>query len=208
MIRRHLQVVTALLLACAAFAACSNSAPPPPRAFVLATLGAARDTSGNNLCQAFNSAKAVLNIGTNTGTNPTRVNDGDQNAGATVNVSCSVDGSFEVSLFAGQGGSQGGSVQIAGHVDKGGSQGLVGQLVTQGLTYRQNANESGGCTVAFKYMGGDVPDPTPISQGRIWAHISCLKMANQDGHVVKLMDMTSVPEVCAGEVDFIFENCS
>jgi hypothetical protein len=205
---RHLQVVTTTLLACASFAACSGSQPPAPRAFVLATLGAARDTSGNNLCQAYNSAKPVVTIGTNTANSPVRVNDGDQNAGGTVNVRCAVDGSFDLDLFAATGGSFAGSLQIAGHIGPMGGSGLFGQIVAQGLTYSQKADANGGCSITFQYMGGPVPDPVPISQGRIWAHVSCLQMLSQDGHMVMFMGGGSAQEACGGEADFIFENCS
>jgi hypothetical protein len=201
---RHLQVVTTTLVACAAFAACSGAAPPPARAFVQANLGASRDANGNNLCNSANAQRAVLNIGTSTGMNPTRVNDGDQNAGGTVHVQCSVDGGFDVVLGATLGGSQGGIFQVAGHVDaKSGGQAISVNLTAQSSSYAET-----DCTISFLFAGGAVPDPAPISQGRIWAHTSCPKMANQDGHVVKLMDGTSPGEVCSSEVDFIFENCS
>jgi hypothetical protein len=203
---RAVRTVAGLAFAAsAALAACTN-APPPSKTFVLASLAASQDPNHNNLCN-FNSARSVLQIGTNTGTDPTRVGDGAMQMGAaTVNVTCTVSGSFDVSLNASLGGVQGGSLIIAGHVDgSSGGQNIHAVLTSpnSGGTFSQDT-----CTIAFTYGGGPVPQTPPIAPGRIWAHLSCPTMVNMSGQFVHLMDGTTPQETCTGEVDFIFENCS
>jgi spore coat protein U-like protein len=205
---RAVHPITGLAFAaCAALAACTN-APPSSKAFVLASLAASQDPNHNNLCN-FNSARSVLQIGTNTGTDPTRVSDGATQMGAaTVNVTCTVTGSFDVNLTASLGGVQGGSLIISGHVDgASGGQNIHASLTSpsSGGTFSQDNNM---CTIAFTYGGAPVPQTPPIAPGRIWAHLSCPAMKNGSGQFVHLMDGTTVPETCDGEVDFIFENCS
>ena len=119
-------------------------------------------------------------------------------------MACSVNGGYDVSLDASLGGAQQGRLQVTGHVDaSSGGQSIHGVLNLSAGSYAET-----DCTIAFTYQGGPVPDALPIQHGRIWAHLSCPKMLNQDGHVVRLMDGTSVTETCSSEVDFVFENCS
>jgi hypothetical protein len=189
-----------------------------PQAFASVSLGAYYDPNhnGQNTCASYMSLREVFAIGSATGTcNPTtgvcngtgltRVRDGDSQSGGTiVNVKCSVTGGYDVALQASLGAT--GTLGIFGHVDpNAGGQGLSGDITYQGSEYQA----TNSCTVTFTYSGAPVPESPPIARGRIWAHLSCPQMGdpNMVRHVT-LMDMSLVPEVCDGEVDFIFENCS
>jgi hypothetical protein len=202
---------------CTLLSACSNS-NGIPQTFDDVFLGAYYDPNHimQNTCASFKSLKEVFSIGTATGncnaqtnvcngTGPVRVADGaSQSGGATVNVKCSVTGSYDLSLNASLGST--GTLQINGHVDgKSGGTMLSGDIAYEGNDY----TASGNCSAAFTYGGDPVPQNPPIASGRVWAHLSCPQMVDPQGlrHII-LMDGTQVPEVCDGEVDFIFENCS
>jgi hypothetical protein len=205
------------LALCAALSACTGNTATP-QAFASVNLGAYYDMvnhNGANTCKSYMSLREVFAIGTATGncdpktgvcngTGPVRVKDGEsQNGGAPVNIRCTVNGNYDVNLEASLGNT--GTLSIVGHVDAtAGGKGLSADIGYQSTHYSGN-----DCTVTFMYGGMDVPQHPPVASGRIWAHLSCPQMGDPDGvrHVV-LMDMSLVPEVCDGEVDFIFENCS
>ena len=201
----------------ATIGACSNG-NGTPQAFASVSLGAYYDPNHNmqNTCNSFKSITEVFSIGTATGncdpktgvcngTGPVRVKDGDsQSGGATVNVKCSVTGGFDINLQASLGAR--GALQIFGHVDgNSGGTGVSADITYEGSDYQANAN----CTVKYTYGSDSVPENPPVAHGRIWAHLSCPQMGDPSGvRQVILMDMSQVPEICDGEVDFIFENCS
>jgi hypothetical protein len=225
MTRRHLFLRHALRFAlaapafalCASIVACTGS-QGTPQVFASVSLGAYYDPNHNmaNTCNSFKSISEVFSIGTATGTcdpktglcgntGPVRVKDGDtQGGGATVNVKCSVTGGFDINLQASLGSR--GSLQIFGHVDgTAGGQGVSADIAYAGSDYSANGN----CSVAYMYASMPVPQNPPIAPGRIWAHLSCPQMGDPSGvRQVGLMDGMQVPEICDGEVDFIFENCS
>jgi hypothetical protein len=63
------------------------------------------------------------------------------------------------------------------------------------------------CTLAPTYEGTTIPATPPfIAPGRIWSHLSCPKMASTMGHS-KVINGTTVTEMCDVEADFLFENC-
>ncbi len=191
-------LVTALALV-----SCSSAPPPPPDAFVNLTLGPHVDMAGNNLCSNA-TVTPVLLIGTSTGgAGPHIQADGSQNGNGNVSVSCTVRGSFDVSLTAALGGTIGGSMEISGHVtaSNGGSN-INASFTSNGLSYSET-----DCTIAFTYNGAPVPTKPPIAGGRIWAHLKCPSMANP-AHQQRLADGSQVSETCDGEADFLFDNCN
>jgi hypothetical protein len=203
---------------CVAISACTGS-QATPQVFASVSLGAYYDPNQNmqNTCKSYMSLREVFSIGTSVGTcDPTsgtcggnsimRVKDGDSQAGgATVNVKCSVSGGYDINLQASVGAT--GTLSVFGHVDgMSGGQGLSGDITYVGSEYQANNN----CTVTYMYAGSPVPQRPPIAPGRIWAHLSCPQMGdpNRIRNVTLMNSTTPVPEVCDGEVDFIFENCS
>jgi hypothetical protein len=194
------------LLASSALVACSSK-PQAPDAFVFATVN--QSSIDHSACNV-SSQQTALSIGTATGTDPTRVSDGEQqNGAATVHVTCSVTpsgGGFDIKLVVEQEGLNGGSLTITSPPGKG----AVSQQGGMGVTgvFQSDANGSYSetdCTIAYTYGYPPAPVPvdTPISAGRIWGHLSCPK-ANLAG-VGTLPDGGS--QFCDAEADFIFENC-
>jgi hypothetical protein len=192
----------------------SDGGQPRAMAFVSATVGPYYDPNFNrqNTC-SLASAKQVLSVGTAAGigvcsNGPVAIASGDLQAdGATIAVRCAVtpaNGGYLLDLQATLGAT--GSVSIFGQVDAmSGGQGVSGDITYQGSEYQANNN----CTVTYMYAGAPVPQHPPIAPRRIWAHMSCPQMRDPNGvsHVV-LANMSIVPEVCDGEVDFLFENCA
>jgi hypothetical protein len=115
-----------------------------------------------------------------------------------------VTGGCDINLQASLGSR--GSLQIFGHVDgTSGGQGVSADISYSGTEYQAHGN----CSVTFTYLSMPVPENPPIAPGRIWAHLSCPQMGDPSGvRRVILVDMSQVPEICDGEVDFIFENCT
>lgn len=210
--QRGLRAAGLALPACTAVAACSNSPPPPPDTYVNATLGPARDANNNNLC-SFSSQKSALAIGVvdmNSGAakTPLPQADGSSQAGAGVNVQCSVTGGFDVSLeavLAPSSANGGGSLVISGHVDPDNG----GSSITSSLNSQDVGGNFGSsaCTITFKYLGGSIPTSPAITAGRIWAHLSCPTMQSTDLKSV-MIGTTQVVETCDVEADFLFENCA
>ena len=190
------------LLACLALIACSSAPPPPPHTFVSLTLGQHLDANQNNLCSNATSQPALV-IGTSTGGAPQIKANGSQQPNGNVSVSCTVRGSFDVSLTAALGGAVGGTLVMSGQVtaSSGGSN-ISASFTSNGASYTEP-----DCTIAFTYEGAPVPTSPPIAAGRIWAHLACPSMTNPS-HLKKLADGSQVPEVCDGEADFLFDNCS
>jgi hypothetical protein len=199
---RH--AVSPALVTALALVSCSSAPPPPPDTFVNLKLGPHVDMAGNNLCSNA-TMTPVLVIGTATGSVPQIQADGSQNSGGggNVSVSCTVRGSFDVSLTAALGGTTGGTLDISGHVtaSDGGSN-INASFTSNGLSHSET-----DCTIAFMYNGAPVGTKPPIAGGRIWAHLKCPSMANP-AHQQRLADGSQVSETCDGEADFLFDNCN
>lgn len=194
------------LAATCALAACSNNSPQPADAFVNATIS---PTMANPQICNVGSQTAMLQIGTSTGDNPTRVNDGDtQNGAQKVQVSCTVSpsgGGFDIKLQATENGV--GTLIITsppgqGAVTDQGGQNITGVWESQvNGTYRES-----DCTISYNYNGGSIPDSPPVAAGRIWAHLSCPN-AQIGGVTAMLPDGGVTDKTCDNEADFLFENC-
>ena len=197
-----------LLAASAVAAACSSTKPAAPDAFIQATVGPG-PTTPNSVCH-LGTVQPWLDVGTATGNDPTRVTDGDNQAGSTVHVACTVATSgsgFDINLNATQEGLQGGSITITspsgqGAVTTSGGSGITAVFQSgQNGTFRDN-----NCTLSYEYQGSTVPDQPPVAAGRIWAHISCPN-AQVQGQTVQAPDGGTENRTCDGEADFLFEQC-
>jgi len=198
----------ALVATCAAVSACSSNHPAQPDAFIQATVGFGTE-SGPQVCN-FGSVQQWLDIGTPVGGKPTTVQDGQSQAGSTVNVSCTVSTSgdgFDISLAATQQGLTGGSVIITspagqGAVTQSGGSNISASFESESYgTYRED-----DCTISYLYQGETVPDMPPVAAGRIWGHISC-PTAQVSGKTVTLPDGGTQNVQCDAEADFLFEQC-
>jgi hypothetical protein len=197
----------ALLAACATVSACSNNPAARPDAFVAAIVGPGSNGPACNL----GTFQQWLDLGTNTPDKPTTQQDGSNQAGSSVSVSCTVATSgngFDIDLNATQEGLSGGSLTISspsgtGAVTQSGGSGITGVFQSgQYGTYRET-----DCTISFSYNSGMVPDQPPIAGGRIWAHISC-PTATQSGKTTNAPDGGTESVTCDAEADFLFEQCS
>jgi len=199
----------ALLASCAAAIACNSNQPAAAQAYVDATIGNGSQVIG--LCNFAGARQTVVGIGVATGSNPTRVKDGDTQSGSyQAHITCTVTPSgngFDVSLNATLEGPQGGSITIQsppgqGAVTTNGASGVTGvfQAANSG-SYREN-----DCTITYTYNGGPVPDSPPIAAGRIWGHISC-PTATDSSQTTTGHDGGSSDVMCDGEADFLFEQC-
>jgi hypothetical protein len=196
------------LLAASVAVACSGTKPAAPDAFIQASVGPG---GGNSVtvCQ-LGTVEPFLSIGTATGDSPTRVTDGNQQAGSTVHISCTVATSgsgFDINLNATQEGLQGGSLTITSP----GGQGAVTTSGGTGITAVFQSGQNGtfrstSCTVSFQYQGLTVPDDPPVAAGRIWGHISCPD-SEVSGQTVPAPDGGTENRTCDGEADILFEQC-
>ena len=196
------------LLAASATAACSNNPAPVPLAFIAATVGVGPQ-SGPMLCN-LGTVTPWLDVGTAVGggMTPTTQADGSNQAGAKVDVACTVSTSgngFDINLNVTQEGTNGSSVTITsppgmGTVTQSGGTGITG--VFESGTYGKYRETD--CTIAFTYMGETVGQ-TPLAAGRIWGHISC-PTAEISGQTV-MVDGGTQDVQCDAEADFLFEQC-
>lgn len=194
------------LTATCALAACSNNSPQPADAFVNATIS---PTTANPAICNTGSQTAMLQIGTSTDGNPTRVNDGDtQNGAQKVQVSCTVTpsgGGFDVKLQATENGV--GTLIITSPAGQGAVTDQGGRNITGVWESQQNGTyRESDCTLSYTYNGSPVPYNPPIAAGRIWAHISCPN-AQIGGVTRQLADGGTTDVTCDNEADFLFEHC-
>lgn len=198
-ILRHSALPT--LLAAAITPACSNN-QAPAKALVVSYL----QQSSAAQCP-FASRQPWLQVGVETGSDPTLVADGDPQAGGNVSVNCSVhpDGSgFDINLNASLSGLMGATVYVASNspVTSMGGMGITGTFEGMGgLNFT-----SDNCVLTYVYENGPIPNSPPIAPGRIWGHISCL-----DAHSNRVSNVDpdggTTPQSCDGEADIIFTNC-
>lgn len=208
MVLRILSTWAPLLAASSVAVACSSTKPAAPDAFVQATVGPGNGDS-SSVCQ-LGTVDQFLNIGTATGDNPTRVTDGNQQAGSTVHISCTIatsGGGFDINLNATQEGLSGGSLTITSPSGQGAVTTSGGTGITAVFESGQDGTFRGtNCTLSFSYQGGTVPDQPPIAAGRIWGHISCPD-SEVAGQTVPAPDGGTENRTCDGEADILFEQC-
>jgi hypothetical protein len=195
----------ALGAACIAVGACSNNNPQAPDGFIAATI---TEGSVPGLCP-FASQQTWLDVGVDTTGKPQTVQNGNQNAGATVDVTCTVSAvgnGFDVILSISQGGLQGGSVTVASASGQGAVTASGGTVSGTFESESQGAYRDSACTITYTYMSMPVPDSPPIAAGRIWGHLSCPN-AVIDGQFGVGADGGPVAKTCDGEADFLFEQC-
>jgi hypothetical protein len=189
------------------FFGCSNK-PPAAEAYVSAAI-----IDGNNsalLC-GFTTDFTIVSVGKTIlfpqqgqlPVSPTK--DGDFSPGAGVaHVACTVNGSspFNVQLSVSVDGM--GSFSAFGKVDSSGN----GTGIIASFTSVNNGTfRASNCTVSPMYMNGAVPiQGSPVSGGRIFAHIDCPSAINM-GQSGIADDGGVAPKTCDGHADFLFENC-
>jgi hypothetical protein len=206
MIRRILRHAAWPALSAAAITSACSSKPAPADAFAATSL-----QPGSQPGCSFAQQTSVITVGVATGTEPTTVQNGGSQAGGQVTVSCTVhpdSGGYDIDLHVELVGR--GSMHVystaAGAVTSNGGMGLSATFTADVQGTGQTYTAMTDCTLTYMYMGGQVPNSTPIAPGRIWAHISC--PAAQATSNVLLPDGGTVPQACDGEADFLFENCS
>lgn len=196
---RH--AVCAMLFLPAGLVSCSNSPPVPPDAFVNATIAASHPNNTQQNTCLYGSPHVVLGVGTGTGGGlPKTVDDGGNQAGAGVHISCTVSGNH-VNVQASMGGMMGGTLTVAGPAD--GSKTVAGDLV--GATDGEFSESD--CSISLSFQFNATTQQGFASGGRVWAHVSCPTMVNMTGTVVMLANNMQVMETCDGEFDILFENC-
>jgi len=184
----------------AADGALAEDATVPADAYVNATLGPG--DLGLPCPFAGPTEAVLLGVATTPTVKPTTVRDGSPNGGGVVNVACDVSAGFSIALDAATSSVSPSSIAISGAVDAtAGGQDLSVSITTEGVTWTSQA-----CALRYVYEGGAVPASPPIAPGRVWAHVSCPTMAPDNGEMVPV-DGQNEPAQCAGEVDFVFENC-
>jgi hypothetical protein len=181
-------------------APCAFSQGPckAPDAFVNAEILPASSAS----CP-FTSTQTWLEVGIPGATKPTTIVDGGQQNFVTVRVTCSVvpvGTGFDIALSILEQDANGYGLTIrsqagVGAVTSAGASGIEVDWVSAKLSASQS-----DCTLQFTYGTLPVSSPTPVAAGRIWAHVSCPQAA--------FASDASIPPVCDGEVDFLFENCA
>ncbi len=203
---RHVAWV-ALGASCVAAVACSNNSPQSPDGFVAATMGVG-PMSPSTVCN-FGTVTPWLTIGTATGGKPTTVQDGAQNAGANVSVTCTVSAvgnGFDVVLNIVQQGPQGGSITLSSPKGQGAVTASGGTVSGSFESASLGDFSSDNCTISYTYQGSTVPDSPPIAAGRIWGHVSCPTAQNSSSMVMS-PDGGYEARQCDGEADFLFEQC-
>jgi hypothetical protein len=187
----------------AATSACTSPASPVDT-FVSATVAPSGMAAG--LCN-FGSLTDWLHIGTATGTDPTKVANGDSQGGGKVSATCTVHqngNAFDLELNAALGGI--GSVTILSRSGQGVTTGGGKDLSASFESASMGQFSQDGCTLSYTYNGAPVPRSPTVAPGRIWGHISCPAM--QDPDVNKTLPDGGVgPQTCDGEADFLFEYC-
>ncbi|MGH7294348.1 MAG: hypothetical protein ACRELB_05420, partial [Polyangiaceae bacterium] len=159
-------------------------------------------TATSSLCP-FSSTQPWLAIGIPGASRPTTIVDGGQENFATVHVACSVvpvGTGFDVALSVLEDNASAAGLVITspagtGAVTGSGAAGIAVDWKSNTLTATQS-----DCTLRFTYGAGPVPSPTPVSAGRIWAHVSCPQAT--------FVSDAGAPVTCDGEADFLFENCA
>lgn len=195
----------ALGSACAVAVACSSNNQQSPDAFIAATMNS---DVVPGLCP-FGSTQQWINVGAPTSGKPNTVQNGNQNAGATVQVSCTVSAvgnGFDVLLSVTQEGTGGGTVTISSTTGQGAVTASGGTVTGVFESASLGSFRDEGCTISYTYQGTAVPDSPPIAAGRIWGHVSCPNAQNATQFGTGA-DGGNTERACDGEADFLFEQC-
>jgi hypothetical protein len=192
------------LVACAAVAACSKQ-PATETAYVNANVGPGSGAA-STLCTGLGSQQSFLEVGSMpSNTQPTTVPEGTNNLSIECSVTASGDG-YDIQLEASLPGPQ--QLVVTGHVDATNGGTVYGQFVNS----QWGAFQQTDCTLSFKYFNNDIPMGERLTQGSIFAHVSCPEAVIQGGSVtgmqVELPDGGFANETCDAEADFLFQNCN
>jgi hypothetical protein len=187
-----------VLLACASAVACSKT-PAAEDVFVSASL------TGIN-CPVSNANVLTAGGANPGGQQPMSVPAGTNN----LSINCSVvpsGGGYDIQLSAHQPGANGGDLVVTGHVDaNGGTVNTEWVSQAEGLSYSQS-----DCKLSYTYFTQPIPMAQRISDGNIWAHVSCQKAMDTGGSTsgtqMQGLDGGIINSVCDGEADFLFSNC-
>lgn len=178
----------AAVLASSLCLSCSDDVPPPARAFVITNVGPGDIEGVNKATECKLTNEQWLSLGTST----TAVENGSQQSGAGVGVTCTVSQSgdgFVVNASATL--QTKGSFTVTGTL-KPRSAGAQSQKLSGSFTRGDTGTfRQGDCDVTFT---GDLQD---VGSGKVWASMTCPKAAFSGGQ-----DRT-----CQGTAEFRFENC-
>lgn len=176
-----------------AIAGCGSNTSPTAKVFLNAQMTSG--LNGSAVCGVTDPSWVVI------GSSSASVDDGADQTGVGVKVSCSVtansDGSFQVNAIGVLGNV--GSVTITGKFTTSGDQaGIRGVFQRGDFGHFEDTN----CTVSYKnnpFMG--------VAAGRVWGNIDCPSAAdssqNRQG-----ADGGPTARACEGLAEFKFENCA
>jgi hypothetical protein len=177
-----------LLSAGIAAAACSDDPPPVAKVFVTSTVLPGKD--GAAVCQVQQASWV------NVGNANASIEDGKDQNGARVNVTCKVvpagDG-FDVFATVSLAGV--GSLTVSGKMTGAGPQKPVRATFQRGDVGGQFIQND--CTVTYDTGMG-------IAAGRVWGRLECDKIQDNSSS----FGNPPQPRTCAGNGEFRFENCS
>jgi hypothetical protein len=182
------------LIGASAVAGCSGDPAPTQRAYIQSTVGTGVD--GSAACGVTDPDWVTI------GDASTAKNDGDDQAGLQVHVSCSVtsagDGSFNVNAVAALGNK--GSVTVTGKFTTTGDQSNIRAVFGRG-DFGQFTDTA--CTVSYTLH----PGLMGVAAGRVWGYIDCEHAADPNQ---QRMDSKGNPiaRTCKAQGEFKFENCS
>jgi hypothetical protein len=130
---------------------------------------------------------------------PTTIADGQHG----LSIDCTVKpagGGYDIELSAGYP-SANELMIVTGHVDAS----TGGTVTTSYVNNTWGGFTDTNCTLDYS----DVPSGMDhIAAGAIFAHIECHNLKNTSGIQVTLPSGMSVPEICYGRADFLFQNCA
>jgi hypothetical protein len=225
--RHFRRLLTLLALSAAVIAACSGETPGArtsgdggndatsidggdAMAIVPDAFAATSIQPGTSGVCSFAQQTAVIDVGVPTGSPPDTVSNGGSQAGAQVNVDCTVhpdNSGYDIDLnveVVGQGAMHVYST-VAGAVASSGATGISATF-SKSVGGSAQSFSATDCTLTYMYQLAPVPNPMPVAPGRIWAHVSCPDAQTMVD--VLLPDGGRVPEQCDVEADFLFENCT
>ncbi|HEX4448604.1 MAG TPA: hypothetical protein VH044_17795 [Polyangiaceae bacterium] len=192
------------LVACAGVAACSKQ-PATETAYVDANVGPGSGAA-STLCSGLGSQQSFLAVGAMaSNTQPTTVPEGTNNLTIDCSVAASGDG-YDIQLNASLPGPQ--QLIVTGHVDATNGGSVYGEFVNN----QWGAFQQKDCTLTFTYFNNDIPMNERLTQGSIFAHVSCpeavIQGASITGTQINLPDGGIANETCDAEADFLFQNCN
>ena len=181
-------------LGTSAIAGCSGDPQPTSRAYIKSTVGAGVD--GSAACGVTDPDWVTI------GDPKASKNDGDDQSGLTIHVSCSVksngDGSFSVNAIGTLGNK--GSLTVNGKFTTSGDQSNIRGVFQRGDF---GSFSDTACTVSYSLQPGFMG----VAAGRVWGYIDCEHAADPNQ---QRMDSKGnpIPRTCKAQGEFKFENCS